>query len=209
MRLTLLLALLIPCLTYATDYKKKPPTQTQHQSQGQHQKATSHATAESAVTNDVAIGNDSAAEVNISSESGPADILMVPQGHTANCLRTYGVSYGDKSGGGGIGWPYRDKDCDYANNAADAFAAGQHAIGWYWNCHKKASYKPFKRSGSTTVEAVQACHAQMMRMYVNIAIEKPDDRAQSDQQESQITVNCGDSDHDEKHDRIFKKCVSK
>ena len=165
MRLTLLLLLVTPCLAFAT-WGSKPPTQTQTQHQGQHQGQTQNT--ESISSNNVDIGNQSAANIDIKSAKNAPDIILVPQGHTSNCQRTYGISFSNGEGGAGLGWPYRDKNCDFDNEAADAFAAGQHAIGWFWNCHKKSAYKVFKRAGSNKEQAIQACHMRMMQMYVKV-----------------------------------------
>lgn len=135
--------------------------------------------------------SSSSNSLNQTYEAGAPDIVLIPQGHTSNCQRTYGLSFADKNGGGGVGWPYRDKNCDYDNEAADAFAAGQYKQGWFWNCQKKSSYSAFRSKGMKKAEAIDACVAKMAELYVE---PKP------------VIVNC---DHPEEHDRVFTACQSK
>ena len=170
-------------------YKKPPPkpqtvqeqSQDQHQKQGQdqnqHQTSEANAHSDSVAQSDAAANNEgNSLSVESNYESGPADIFMVPQGHTSNCMRTYGISFGDKNGGGGIGWPFRDNSCDFDNEAADAFAAGQHKIGWWWNCQKRSSYKVFKSKGMKKEAAVNACVDKMMDLYYIPEVPKLRDR---------------------------------
>ncbi len=210
MKKLLIFALLLPTISFAGGgyggHPKQPPktvntTHTTTQVQGQHQGQTQHA--ESTASNNVDIGNASAANLEVNHQASAPDVVLVPQGHTSNCQRTYGISFSNTGGGGGLGWPYRDKQCDYDNEAADAFAAGQHAIGWYWNCHKKSAYKVFKKNGHTTDEAIQLCHQRMMRMYVKIDDQPPERPSEP------VTVNCEVGQHDTTHKRIFESCQAK
>jgi len=215
MRLTILLALLVSASSFAggeygnkggspatvNNYHTDNTGQDRSINQGQTQGQTQNATA----TNDVDIGNESNANINIEGRAQAPDVVLVPQGHTANCQRTYGLSFSDANGGGGIGWPYRDKSCDYDNNTSNALAAGQHTQATFWMCQKKSSYKVFKRSGLSKTGAIQACIIKMSELYVKmdevkggISVPPP-----------QTVVNCDVGQHDTTHERIFESCVRK
>lgn len=157
--------------------------------------------AEVATTLDTSNSLDNSYSNQIDFDSSPV-LTLVPQGHTAGCQRTYGLQFGDSNSGAGIGWPFRDKDCDYDNEAADAFASGQMEIGWYWNCHKKSSYKPFKGKGISIEQARDSCFRKMVSMLVTIPPHQPAPPVE-------VNVETCYSEHPETHERIFKKCVSK
>ena len=133
-------------------------------------------------------------------EGGAPDIVMVPNNNTAGCQRVYGIMFSSSSGGGGLGYPYRDKDCDFEQAADDASATGQHTIAWYWRCHKKALYKQFNGSKEQRIEA---CHQRMLGMYVQ---EKPYREVIIPEPIPQTIVNCDVGQHDAKHNRIFEAC---
>lgn len=223
MKKIIVLILLIPGLALATGKKKPPPEspkqeqeQDQHQKQyqGQHQESVSLSSSKSAAgasaDNDNEVNTTDYVDVKtevdspqsnsqtIEFETSPT-LTLVPQGHTAGCQRTYGISFGNTDSAGGIGWPFRDKDCDYDNEAADAFASGQHKIGWYWNCHKKSAYKPFKDKGESVEKARDDCYQKMLSLYVVVPPRPATPPVQ-------IDVEACSNDHPETHNRIFEKC---
>jgi len=137
--------------------QKQQQKQGQKQKQQQSQEANSHS---ESVANSDSSANNEGNNLSVNSESGPADIVLIPQGHTSNCMRTYGLSFGNREGGGGIGWPYRDKSCDFSQNAAAADLQGNYDLGWFWRCQKKNSYKVFKVEGGTNEAAIEDCVAR-------------------------------------------------
>lgn len=106
--------------------------------------------------------NDGGTSFN--SESSNTNVVLVPNNNTAGCMRVYGLSFGNGDGAGGLGLPFRDKACDYEQAADDAAAAGEHDIAWFWRCHKKNLYKPYKDSGETDEQAVGQCYTAMRQM---------------------------------------------
>ena len=182
-----LIILLIPLLMASKPMAPKQK-QDQAQTQGQTQVASSSAIAGASAS----AAQDQANQQNITSnyETQAPDIILVPNNNTANCQKVYGLSFSTVSGGAGIGWPYRDKSCDFEQAADDAAANGQHTIAWFWRCHKKNLYKQFKAKHKE--KQIQACHSNMMSMFVK---EKPP-----------VVINC---DHAKKHDKIFEACQEK
>ena len=193
MKQLILLLAFVPLLATATDKKKPPPPMEQEQ----YQKATSESIAKAGATSASAAeasneGNN--LTVSTSVEAPAPDIVLVPNNNTANCMKVYGLSFSNTSGGGGIGWPYRDKSCDFEQAADDASAHGQHIIAWYWRCHKKNLYKQFNGRAKHKEQQIQACHQRMTQMFVIIDAEpKP--------------VECPPDDHPDIHNRIFAACV--
>lgn len=145
---------------------------------------------------DVVTTLDSAQDVansqTVNMDAAPV-VTFVPNNNTENCLRVIGLSFANSSGGGGLGWPYRSKKCDYEQAADDAFAQGQFKIGWYWKCQNKNLYKRF---GSP-----DACLEKMSSMYV-VMPPRPQPAPVD------IDINAC-NDHPETHDRIYKKCHEK
>lgn len=162
--------------------KPEPQGQTQDQHQGQHQGqaqdqrqgqdqgqsqeahsasdsssvsesySESFSDAASAANNE---GNSLSVESNY--ESGPADLVLVPNNNTERCLRVFGFSFGNKEGSGMLGVPWRSKQCDYKGFASDADAQGNFDLGWFWRCHMKSAYKVFRDKGETVESAIDDC----------------------------------------------------
>lgn len=172
------LLLLLPLVAYST-----PPSKTQKQSQHQSQQQTS--AQEQSVTVNVGGGVDAdgqaaplvdtgdvslqsgdttlnGGDTNFNSESNNTNVVLVPNNNTESCLRVFGLSFGNSSGAGGIGYPWRSSACDFEQAADDAAAIGDHTLAWFWRCHKKNVHKPFRKEGMTKQDAVQACHEKMV-----------------------------------------------
>lgn len=105
--------------------------------------------------------NLSGGDTSFHSESNNTNVVLVPNNNTENCLRVWGLSWGNSSGAGGIGVPQRSAACDYEQAADDAAALGNHKMAWYWRCHKKNIYKPFRKGNRTAPEAIRACFDEM------------------------------------------------
>lgn len=162
--------------------------QKQHQKQQQEQAQIQSTIASSVASSEQA--QDNVQQTTF--EGGAPDIVMVPNNNTEQCLRVIGIMFSNSSGGGGIGYPYRSRKCDYEAAADDAFAQGNVELGWYWKCQNKNLYKKF---GSSEV-----CHAEMINMikpYREVIIPEPI---------PQTIVNCDVGQHDAKHNRIFEAC---
>lgn len=101
-------------------------------------------------------------ETSFNSESNNTNVVLVPNNNTSNCMRVYGISFGNSDGAAGLGIPTRDKACDYEQAADDAAATGQHSIAWYWRCKKKHLYKAF--DGETAEAKSLACFNAMRYM---------------------------------------------
>jgi hypothetical protein len=102
-------------------------------------------------------------DTTFNSENNSTNVVLVPNNNTESCLRVWGLSWGNSSGAGGIGIPHRSAPCDYEQAADDAAAIGDHDMAWFWRCHKKNVYKPFRVKGGTKEDAVQSCHAKMVQ----------------------------------------------
>jgi len=100
-------------------------------------------------------------DTTFNSTNESSNVVLVPNNNTENCLRIWGISFGTSSGSGGIGYPHRSAACDYEQAADDAGAVGDHSLAWYWRCHKRNIYKPFKGKGVSKEQATEACHAKM------------------------------------------------
>jgi hypothetical protein len=103
-------------------------------------------------------------DTNFNSESNNTNVVLVPNNNTANCLRVYGLSFGNGDGAGALGVPFRDKACDYEAAADDAAAMGEHKIAWWWRCHKPNLRKTFKMRGDTDEMAQLKCWNSMVEM---------------------------------------------
>ena len=168
--------------------------QDQEQYQGQEQFSTSESLAESSAV----VTNDNSFSTSTVVKARAPDIVMVPNNNTSNCMKVYGLSFSTREGGAGIGWPYRDKSCDFESAADDASAQGQHTIAWYWRCHKKNLYKQFGKNSHHKEQRIQACHQRMMQLIVTqpVTAAFPDDP-------DPLVNPCK---HKEIHSRIFEKC---
>jgi hypothetical protein len=111
--------------------------------------------------------NVTTGDTSFNSESTNTNVVLVPNNNTEGCLRVFGLSFGNSSGAGGIGYPYRSAACDFEQAADDAAAIGDHNMAWFWRCHKKNVWKPFRRPDTTKEQAIEACHARMIQFLDN------------------------------------------
>ncbi len=172
------------------------PAQDQEQTQVMKNDISTAATA--SVSGVTASGGNSSMEFNSTVKASAPDIILVPNNNTERCLRVWGLSFSNTSGGGGIGIPWRSKKCDFEQAADDAFAAGQHKLGWYWKCQNSNLYK---RMGSP-----EECLTTVLSLYTQ---EKPAIPVVVADKESLVTVNCEVGQHPKTHERIFKACQAK
>ena len=100
-------------------------------------------------------------DTTFNSTNKSSNVVLVPNNNTENCLRIWGISFGNSSASGGIGYPHRSAACDYEQAADDAAAVGDQNLAWYWRCHKRNIRKPFKGKGVSSAQATEACHAKM------------------------------------------------
>ena len=142
-------------------------SQGQEQRQDQWQNAYGEASSESVSTSTSDASSDSSANnegnslsVESNYEGSAPDIVVLPSNNTAGCQRTYGLSFSNNNGGGGLGWPYRDPSCDFDMNANAADLQGNYDLGWFWRCQKKNSYKQFRSKGEAVESAIEDCIAQ-------------------------------------------------
>jgi hypothetical protein len=112
-------------------------------------------------TND---GVQNSTEINSRTENNSTNIVLVPNNNTENCLRVWGLSFGREGTAGGIGVPTRSAACDFEQAADDAAALGNHRLAWYWRCHKKNIYKPFKQNGEQKEVAIRQCYTEMWQL---------------------------------------------
>lgn len=103
-------------------------------------------------------------DTNFNSESNNINTVLVPNNNTSGCMRVYGFSFGNGEGAGALGVPFRDKACDYELAADDAAASGQHDIAWFWRCHKKHLYQPYRQRGESEEDAIAQCFDAMLQM---------------------------------------------
>ena len=188
--------------------QKQVQKQNQKQMQSQEMSNVVSTTSTASVSGVSAAGGDSSMEYNSVVESSAPDIIMVPSNNTSDCMKVYGLSFSNTGGGGGLGWPYRDKACDFESAADDAAAEGQHVIAWYWRCHKKNLHKQFKNVTKDKDQQIKVCHKTMMAMHVKKSPEvfhvEPEPEP-----EPLVTVNCEVGQHSKTHERIFKSCQEK
>lgn len=103
------------------------------------------------VTGDVSTtvaGSSGTASVNVAGsttriESQAPDVVIVPNNNTEGCLRVFGLFVSTQDGAGGIGYPWRSKECDLEAAADDAFAQGNAVLGWTFKCKQKSLKKAF------------------------------------------------------------------
>ena len=148
-------------------YKHKPPPKINNITHNN----TAEAAANSVSTSEAAASatnEGNALSVNSSYESGPADLVLVPNNNTENCLRVFGFSFGNREGSGMLGVPFRSKSCDYEQAADDAFAAGERELGWFWKCQNKSLYKTFQLDGMSKDEAKDLCHRKAVGEIGNV-----------------------------------------
>lgn len=136
--------------------------QEQGQHQGQQQGQSNAVTVETAAAGGAANNEGNELSVNSTYESGPADLVLVPNNNTESCLRVFGFAFGNTDGSGMFGVPWRSKQCDYKGFASDADAQGNIALGWFWRCHMKTAYKTFKSKGESVESAVTDCQTKMI-----------------------------------------------
>lgn len=181
MRRLILLIVLIPMIAMATD-KKGPPDNRPPDKYGEatsesvstsssesYSSADSYSTSEatasvSGVTGGAggaaaATNEGNSLSVNSNYESGPADLILVPNNNTESCVRVIGFAFGNSEGSGMLGWPYRSRSCDFEQAADDAFAAGEREWGWFWKCHNRSLARQFRDKGESWEEAIHQCHA--------------------------------------------------
>lgn len=173
--------------TTPTNKQNQKQQQQQAQQQGQKQGQKQNATATASNS-----GNDQS--INSNFEASAPDIILIPNNNTSNCMKVYGLSFSNTSGGGGIGLPYRDAACDFESAADDAAAGGNQRMAWYWRCHKKNIYKTFKTPHVTKAEAIQGCAYKMWQML---------------EPRRSVPVPVVTCEHDDTHGRIFKACQEK
>jgi len=149
--------------TYRHDKAVATAKAQQDQEQWQKQVAKSDAKSKS-IADAAAVSSNEGNELSVNStyESGPGDLVLVPNNNTENCLRVFGFAFGNDQASGMLGLPWRSKNCDFKGLAADAAAYGDHDTAWYWRCHMKSAYKTFKDRGETKEVAIEQCHAKMV-----------------------------------------------
>jgi hypothetical protein len=158
-----LMALYVPAFATGTH----DPVSTSNADSRSDARADAEAIAAAVAKSDANSSNEgNELSVNQNYESGPSDQVVVVGNSTASCLSAYGFAANNSHGGAVFGWPFQSKSCNYEQNAQAADAQGNYGLGWFWRCHKKASYKPFKGKGESKESAVQDCH-QAMVGYVN------------------------------------------
>ena len=62
------------------------------------------------------------------------DVTFIPNNNTVSCRYVIGITGVGLKGGGGLGWPRRDKDCVYMEFATLAFSQGNMSMGWKMYC---------------------------------------------------------------------------
>lgn len=205
----MILLVLAPMIVFAWDkpMREKPPSdvqqQRQGQQQGQQQRATAKAVAgsESFSEGSSATSDNSIDISNVQPRQVP-DLVLVPHNNTASCTRVFGFGGANPNAAIQFGYAYESRSCVYEQDADDAMAAGQFEIAYFWDCHKKTSYKPFRRKGGSKEQAIEACYQRMMQLHVVVPRETP--------APTQIQVDVTDDcNHDETHNRIFEKCQAK
>lgn len=130
-------------------------TVEQEQNQGQGQEQYQDQTTDVNLANDISIenaaaggsaineGNAQSVEFNSNYQAQAPDVVLIPNNNTERCLRVWGLSFSNQSGGGGLGLPMRSKECDLEAAADDAFAQGNLDLGWMMKCKMKSMKKAF------------------------------------------------------------------
>lgn len=153
-------------------YQKQLQAQKQNQAQDQAQDQSQHANAEigavSAIAEGSSVVNEGvSANITQNYESGVPDTVLVPNNNTATCISVLGISAANDSGSGMLGIPLPEKllwwetptaTCNYEGAADDAFAAGEREMGWFWKCHVKSLWRPFRDKGEKKADAIRDCH---------------------------------------------------
>jgi hypothetical protein len=88
-------------------------------------------------------------------------------------MRVFGLSFGASGGAGGLGYPHRDKSCDFEQAADDAAATGDHDIAWFWRCHKRHLYSQFDGRKDQKIMACYERMTQLMEPMVPAATHQP------------------------------------
>jgi len=174
-----IVALLALCVGMATTAWAGGSKPTQQQGQGQEQTARQDVTVniggdgqplmQDADTTSLETGDTTlqGGDTTFNSSNESSNVVLVPNNNTENCLRVWGLSWGNSSGAGGIGYPHRSAPCDYEQAADDAGALGDHRLAWYWRCHKSNVNKPFREKRGwfagreNTEAAIRACFEKM------------------------------------------------
>lgn len=167
-------ALMILAQTAEASNKKPPPPtmemdQKQLQDQEQYQKtdvdqslANTNVLSTSASGSGQATNEGNNTEINSRTENNSTNIVMVPNNNTESCVRVFGLAFGKDGAAGSIGFPWRAAACDFEQAGDDAFAGGERDLGWFWKCHSKNLYKPFRDKGEDAKTAINDCHNRMM-----------------------------------------------
>lgn len=139
--------------------------QGQSQDQSQDQRTTVSIENGAAAASAVNEGNSLGVETNFNMSSNVAaqapDVVLIPNNNTERCLRVWGLSFSNTNGGGGLGIPFRSKECDLEAAADDAFSQGNTDLGWMLKCKQKSMKKAFGgKNWKTSGEA--ACFSQAM-----------------------------------------------
>lgn len=150
------------------------------------------------------------------SENNNTNVVLVPNNNTENCLRVWGISFGNGDGAGGIGIPWRSKKCDFEQAADDAFAAGERELGWFWKCQNPNLYKSFKDKGESNEQAQEDCHARMVggvtalrtieTLREDLAFERQErliERDQARESRERLEIACQESTN-----RVLEACMN-
>lgn len=95
-------------------------------------------------------------------EAQAPDVVLIPNNNTERCLRVWGLSFSNQSGGGGIGVPMRSRECDLEAAADDAFAQGNIDLGWMLKCKQKSMKKAFANGGNWKQVGEKNCFSTAM-----------------------------------------------
>ena len=171
--------------------------QEMQQQQQMQQEQIATATAESAANNE---GNS--LSVNSTYESGPANLVLVPNNNTERCLRVFGFAFGNQEGSAMLGLPFRSRACDLEAAADDAFSQGNTALGWTWKCKMKNIKKEFggkewKQDGEelclkmvSSIVDLQDRVNQLEEQKQTLWDERQFDRERCNNEKSQIIEGC-------------------
>lgn len=220
------------CRGHSCNNTEQDQRQGQHQEQGQHQgqeqyaeggdatggAAYADATGGEAEATAMSGANNEGIDIDASdhSENNNTNVVLVPNNNTENCLRVWGISFGNGDGAGGIGIPWRSKKCDFEQAADDAFAAGERELGWFWKCQNPNLYKSFKDKGESNEQAQEDCHARMVggvtalrtieTLREDLAFERQErliERDQARESRERLEIACQESTN-----RVLEACVS-
>lgn len=154
----------------ATNYKKDQRAEANAAAQAK--SSADSASTSQAEQSQTAAGGDSSSTASSSNdgvqvggdsvENNSSNVVLVPNNNTENCLRVWGIAFGKDGSSGALGVPWRSKACDYEQAADDAFAGGERDLGWFWKCHNKNLYKPFRSKDESVDSAIADCHTRML-----------------------------------------------